>query len=495
VAKTATIKLDLDRTLGRLDPRIYGGFIEHLGRCVYGGIYDEGSPLSDARGFREDVLTYLRALKLPVLRWPGGNFASQYHWQDGVGPREARPRRMNLAWRAEESNHFGTAEFIAYCRALGAEPYLCVNMGSGTLDEAQAWVEYCNGTGDTHYANLRRAHGFPEPFGVRYWGLGNEMYGEWQIGATSAAGYVEKARQFARIMKETDPRVQLVGCGKFGWTDWDREVIEGIADVIEYYSIHLYTGSGDYYSNVLSPHQADRALRICQSLIDRVRYKRGIRHEVKVAYDEWNIWYRRPADDNQLEEVYDLADALAVATYLNVFIRNCRTIAIANLAQMVNVIAPIVTSPDGLHLQTIYHPLSLYSQHLRGTALDAFVACATHDLTPDAETSPWFHRVADQGPFKLLDAAATVDDARRTVALAVVNRDRDDAHTTTIALDGFTPARIESYEVNAAEVSAANTPEHPDTVGIVKRPVAAAGARFSYTFPAHSLTVLRMEGD
>jgi alpha-L-arabinofuranosidase len=194
------VSIDLGRRLGTVDRRIFGQFIEHIGRCIYGGVYDEGSPLADARGFRRDVLDAARPLRIPILRWPGGNFVSGYHWLDGVGPRDRRPRRSELAWYAEESNRFGTDEFIEYCRVLGTEPFICVNMGSGTMDEAQAWVEYCNGTGNTSWANLRRQHGHAEPYRVRYWGLGNEMYGGWQIGNMNAHDYVKKARAFAMVM-------------------------------------------------------------------------------------------------------------------------------------------------------------------------------------------------------------------------------------------------------------------------------------------------------
>jgi alpha-N-arabinofuranosidase len=252
----ARITVDLDRQLGRVDRRSFSGFIEHLGRCIYGGIFDEGSPLADERGFRTDVLDALRPFQMPVLRWPGGNFVSGYHWLDGVGPRDERPRKSELAWLAEESNRFGTDEFIEYCRVLDTEPYICVNMGTGTIDEAQAWVEYCNGTGNTHRANLRRKNGHEEPYNVRYWGLGNELYGGWQLGAATADDYVKKAREFAKVMKLTDPSIELISCGKDGWSDWDRVVIDGLAPIVDYHSIHIYTGSSDYYSNVFAPHQA-----------------------------------------------------------------------------------------------------------------------------------------------------------------------------------------------------------------------------------------------
>ena len=270
----ARIGIDLNRRIGTVDRRIFGNFIEHLGRCIYGGIYEEGSPLSDAAGFRRDVLDAVRPLRVPILRWPGGNFVSGYHWLDGVGPVADRPRRMELAWHAEESNRFGTNEFILYCRVIGAEPYICVNMGSGTMDEAQAWLEYCNGTGNTHWANLRRRHGYPEPHRVHYWGLGNEMYGGWQIGSLSAEDYVKKAKSFAFVMKRTDPSIELIGCGHNGVSDWDATVLDGLAPFVDYHSIHLYTGQRDHYATVFQSHQAERAARAADRAPDRHRLRR-----------------------------------------------------------------------------------------------------------------------------------------------------------------------------------------------------------------------------
>ena len=489
----ARIKIDLDRRVGTVDPRIFGQFVEHLGRCIYGGLYEEGSSLSDERGFRKDVLEAARGLRAPVLRWPGGNFVSGYHWVDGIGPKDQRPRRLELAWHGEEPNRFGTDEFIEYCRALGAEPYICVNMGTGTMDEAQSWVEYCNGSGNTYWANLRRQNGHSEPYGVKYWGLGNEQYGHWQIGALSADDYVKKAVEFAKVMKWTDPSIQLVSCGNSGWSDWDATVIEGLAPFVDYHSVHIYTGSDDYYSNVFAPHQAERALRVSGALIERVRYTKGIERPIYVAYDEWNVWFRARSHETSLEERSTLADALAVATYLNVFIRYCKTVRLANLAQMVNVIAPIFTSPSGLFLQTIYHPLRLYAEHTQAIALDACVDCGTYDLTPAAEVPSTDHRVADLGPFKLLDVAATRDAAGQLVTVAVVNRDRDEAIPTTVQLgDGVCVAEVIACEVNGPTPFAINSFDRPGEVAVREREVAAAGDRFDYTFPAHSLTLLRL---
>lgn len=488
----ARIKIDPDRVIGEVDRRIFGGFIEHLGRCIYGGVFDEDSPLSDENGFRQDVMDAVRGLRIPVLRWPGGNFVSGYHWTDGAGPVERRPRRMELAWHTEESNRFGTDEFIAYCRAIDAEPYICVNMGTGTLDEAQAWVEYCNGAGNTHWANRRRENGHKDPYRVKYWGLGNEMYGPWQIGALSAEDYAKKAIEFAKVMRWTDPTIELVVCGESGWSEWDRIVLEALAPHVNWHSIHIYTGSDDYYSNVLAPHQAERALRSCRAMIDRVRFRQGISHPIHVAYDEWNVWFRARGAASALEERYTLADALAVATYLNGFVRHCDTVRMANLAQLVNVIAPIFTSPDGIFLQTIYHPLQLYAAQLGPVALDVHVDCDTYDLPPDQETSSWAHRVSDLGPFKLLDVAATRNEARRTLTIAVVNRDADrDIQTTVRLTDAAISAPISAFEINGVDVLATNSFDHPYAVAVTEKQLDHTGDGFDYAFPAHSVTVLR----
>jgi alpha-N-arabinofuranosidase len=472
-----------------LDRRVFGGFIEHLGRCIYGGVFDENSPLSDERGYRSDVLGAAKDLRMPILRWPGGNFVSGYHWTDGIGPREERPRKIELAWFTEESNRFGTDEFIEYCRVLGTEPYICVNMGMGTIDEAQAWVEYCNGTGDTYWANLRRENGHEEPYNVRYWGLGNEMYGEWQIGALEAEDYVKKAREFAKVMKWTDPSIELVGCGLSGLTDWDRLVVEKLAPFVDYHSIHIYTGSDDHWSNVLAPHQADRALRTVRATIDRARYEGRIEHPIYVAYDEWNVWFRERAAETQLEERYTLSDALAVATYLNVFARNCETVKIANLAQMVNVIAPIRTSEDDLFLQTIYHPLRLCAEHMQPIVLDAYVECEKHALQDEA--SSWPHRVADMGPFDVLDVSATRDESGRNLTLVVVNRDPDrEARTTVRLTDAAFDGTVTAYEVAGEEPGATNDFGR-EKVGVSERSLEAKGDSFEHDFPACSITVLR----
>jgi alpha-N-arabinofuranosidase len=400
---------------------------------------------------------------------------------------------MDLAWHAEESNRFGTDEFMAFCAAVGAEPYLCVNMGSGTMDEAQAWVEYCNGTGNTEWANRRRGGGHEEPYRVRYWGLGNEMYGPWQIGQKSAADYVTTARQWAKVMTWTDPSIELVSCGDTGVSDWDETVIPGLAEFVRWHSIHIYTGSDDYWANVLAPHQAERAMRITAALIEKARYQQKISRPIDIAYDEWNVWFRERDGRTGLEERYTLGDALAVGTYLHGFVRHAKTVKMANLAQLVNVIAPIVTSPDGLFLQSIYHPLRLFADHLGTSALDVHVDGPAYEHADGEGPAPWPHRVGDLSPFPVLDAVATVA-AGGSLMISVVNRSPDTDVTADLRLIGdLAPGAAKDAtveEVNAADWTETNSFEHPEAVSVRQGtfPDFADGAR--HTFPAHSHTVI-----
>jgi len=416
---TTTIAIDPARTIGELDRRVFGGFVEHLGRCIYGGLYEPGSALSDHRGFRKDVLDLLKELRVSVLRWPGGNFVSNYHWQDGIGRPESRPARPELAWGGTESNLFGTDEYIDYCRELGAEPCICLNMGTGTLEEALAWVEYCNERRLTYWADKRRENGHPEPHAVRWWGLGNEMYGAWQTGAMSAEEYVAEATRWGRAIKTLDPGVSLVSCGESGWTDWDATVISGLASLVDLHSIHVYTGADDYWTNALSPHVAERAIDVAAAELRRAAYLQGLTQVPRIAYDEWNVWFR--AMTSSLEERFVPQDAIAVGTFLNIFVRKSAWVKMANLAQMVNAIAPIVTTPDTAVVQPIYYPILFHAQGHLSEAVDCHVDGPTVEAPAEMRTR-WPHRIDDLGPFTLVDAAATVDQARRAVALTLANR-------------------------------------------------------------------------
>jgi alpha-N-arabinofuranosidase len=487
------IAITTARSLGTIDRKLFGGFVEHLGHCVYGGLQEEGSPLSDERGFRKDVLGLLRDLRLGVLRWPGGNFVSNYHWQDGIGPKDARPRRPELAWGGEESNRFGTDEFLAYCAELGTEPYICLNMGTGTLAEALAWVEYCNSARNTYWAGRRRENGRDEPYRVRYWALGNEMYGEWQVGQLSAEEYVREATRWARAIRMLDPDAKLIGCGETGWTEWDRVVIDGLAGLVDYHSVHLYTGSDDYWTNVLAPHQAERAISSAAALLDRAAYLRGLASTPAIAYDEWNVWYRTMTVD--LAERYAHADALAVATYLNIFVRNCSRVRMANLAQMVNAIAPIVATPDGAAVQPIYYPFLLHARAALDLAVDTHVDGEL--VPPDAsrwrpESSRWPHRVDDLGPFTLVDAAASVSADRRRLAVTLVNRGLDAEPTRLVLRDAAFDGAAAITTLTAGGADDARPLPDVAAAHLATGSELAHGAVLALTLPPQSFCVIEV---
>ena len=290
---TAQIKVDIDRVLGHVDDKVYSGFTEHMGRCIYGGLvdYDNNVPgLTNEKGYRLDVANALKDLNMPVVRYPGGNFVATYHWLDGVGPRDKRPRRPELAWLGEEPNQFGTDEFMDWCEFMNVEPYLCLNMGTGSLDEALAWVEYCNSTANTYYVNLRRQNGHPEPYKVKYWSLGNEVYGEWQV-EQMLPDYGKKAYQWAKALKLLDPSITLIACGCNGFDTWDYEITQKLVSKVDMYSIHLYTYHTDYYKNVTAPAGAERAIQITAKLLDLARITQGsYGNKVKICFDEWNVW-------------------------------------------------------------------------------------------------------------------------------------------------------------------------------------------------------------
>ena len=488
----SNIKIDLGRTIGRVDRQIFGGFVEHEGRSIYGGVVDKVSALTDDDGIRLDVAEAIKGLGAPVLRWPGGNFVSGYHWENGIGPKESRSPRFDLAWNAVESNQFGTDEYFAYCERLGTEPYICFNMGTGTLEEALAWVEYCNGDRDTYYAKLRRQNGHPEPYGVTYWGLGNEMWGDWQVGHMTAAEYAAEAKRWALALRRADPDIKLVACGKNGWSDWDRLVIDELIRYVDYHSIHMYSGSDDYWSSVFSPHQADRAIKASAAMIARARYLQKVEHPVRVIYDEWNVWFATRGDrraDVVVEERHTLTDALAVATYLNVFVRNCVPLHMANMAQFVNVLAPIVTNDDGLFLQAIYDPFRLASEKTLTIALDVFVQGAGREFA-DIPNDRVVNAVADLGPFSLLDVAATTDESREHLVLCVVNRSLDPEPARIELAGGSVAAPVVAEQIDAPDVLAANSFDSPGVVKArpVQNPIDFAGDRIDYVFPAHSIT-------
>jgi len=497
----ARIKIDIDRTVGQIDRNLYGNFVEHLGRCVYGGVYDPTSDQADARGFRQDVMEAIKGLNVSIVRYPGGNFVSNYHWLDGVGPE--RTPRMELAWARLETNQFGTNEFMEFAKAIGTEPYFSVNMGTGTIEEAQRWVEYCNVKEGPYYAELRRRHGYPEPHNITYWSLGNEMDGFWQMGHLNAEDYCKKAREAAKLMRLTSPGIKLIAAGSSNYRPgadpdyWNGTVLHELRDVVDYIALHIYVGNPNdgYYNFLATPLVLEQRTQVVKGMIDKemVHADRGDRDPVYIAWDEYNVWYRARTDEfkrgtRALEEHYNLEDALVISGFLNAFVRNADIVKMANMAQLVNVIAPIFTNEKTLFKQTIYYPLQLFAGHVRGTSLDVFVDCDTYD------TERFFLGLGEtttvQKDVPYLDVSAAYDQGE--VTICVLNRHKDQAiKTEIISQEGRFAGTFKVYEVNGPDIKAMNDFGAEPVKTVTKPDVSASGERFSYSFPPHSFTLMK----
>ena len=372
----AKIDIDLNQNSERISPLIYGQFIEFLGRCINGGIMDENSPLSNEQGFRKDVMQSIQDLKIPLLRFPGGTYVKIYHWKDGIGSKANRPKRKNLIWGAVNDNHFGTAEFVSYCRQIGAEPFLVVNMSTASGEEAADWVEYCNGTGDSYWANLRRAHGYEKPFNVKYWGIGNEEYAEPDAGRDQRVGqYIEDSWQILKLMKLQDSSIKITLVGNSEEQQWNKEVLSAMHPVCDFLSVHYYASPQDttFTSLLKSVDNFNVGLDSMRHLLKDVPEKvQGFpqwyrfsprKNSLKLAIDEWGIWDSKSGKGTgtyNLEYPYNWGHALAVGKFLNMFQRNADIIGLATWAQTVNVLAPIMTTRLGSYRQTVYTPLQAY---------------------------------------------------------------------------------------------------------------------------------------
>jgi alpha-N-arabinofuranosidase len=502
-AQNARIKIDLDRTIGEVNKHIYGNFVEHLGRCVYGGIYDTVSALSDKKGFRKDVMAAVKELRPTIIRYPGGNFVSNYNWLDGVGPKSERIPRLELAWFTLETNQFGTNEFAEYAKAIGTDPYFAVNMGTGTIEEARRWVEYCNVKEGPYYAELRKKHGYPEPHNIKYWSLGNEMDGPWQMGHMNAEDYCKKAREAAKLMVRTSPEIKLIAAGSSNYRPgaepdyWNQTVLNELKDVIDYIALHIYVGNPDsnYYNFVSTPLVLEQRTKIVKGMIDRVMQtaNRPNRDPIYIAWDEYNVWYRArrgaaARGKNALEEKYNLEDALVIAGFLNAFIRNADIVKMANMAQLVNVIAPIFTSETDMFKQTIFYPLQLFANNVYGTSLDVFVDCKTYN------TGKFFlglgETTTQQNNVPYLDVSATYQDGE--IIICVVNRNKEEAITTDIiSQNGSFSGPFSVYEVNGPDVKSGNDFIKENVKTVVKPSVSVSGTKFTYSFPPHSFTLLK----
>ena len=494
---TARVVLDNERTVGVISPLLFGGFAEHMGRCVYGGLYDPGSSQADERGFRRDVQAALREMRLSILRYPGGNMLSGYNWRDGVGPKDQRPRVRELAWQSIENNQFGTNEFIDFCQATSIQPMMGVNLGTGTIAEAAALVEYCNAPAGTKYADMRVAHGYKEPHRVDYWCVGNEMDGPWQIGHLEADEYGRKALEAAKMMHWQDPSIKLVVCGSSNpqmptYPEWDRIVLETCWEHVDYLALHDYaTNFADDTDSFLSMAvRFESYLDTVAGLLRFVKAKRRSNHDVYLSWDEWNVWYKDRSGRGGWqegpplsEEVYNLEDALVVAQWMNVFLRRCDVLKIACIAQVVNTISPLTTRGDQLLRHTTYYPFVLVANHAAGMALEPLVNAPLQDTTMFGEVP-------------LLDVSASYDANNDRGAVFLVNRSQHETVTTDVVWQGAAPASVpEIYQIAGTDPKAFNTFEQPNTVAPKRLDgVQVRDGRITLQLPPLSFTVVPTSG-
>ncbi|MGQ0579095.1 MAG: arabinosylfuranosidase ArfA [Betaproteobacteria bacterium] len=487
------VELHRDVAIGVTDRRLFGAFIEHLGRCVYGGIFEPGHPTADVHGFRGDVLALVRELAPTIMRYPGGNFVSGYDWEDGVGPASSRPRRLDLAWMSTETNQFGTNEFIDWCRLANIEPMLAVNLGTRGPDAARKLVEYCNHPGSTAFSDSRRAHGWQQPHGVKFWCLGNEMDGPWQMGAKTAQEYGRIAAEAAKLMKWVDPSIELAACGSSGrnmptFGAWEDTVLEHTFDQVEFLSLHTYINNyaGDTAAFLASPDLMDRFIDEVVAITDAVAVRRRSSKRIMLSFDEWNVWYRTrrtsaariktgwPVAPGILEEIYNVEDALVFGGACISLLNHADRVKVGCLAQLVNVIAPIMTETgSGAWRQTIFFPFSHFSNFGRGRVLHA------RNNSPTYAAKYLDPRGALELSYPLpevtyLKFAAVHDEQAGALTLFALNRSLNEAMPLRVHAEGFSGLAVErALQLHDADLKAVNTKAYPDRV----KPSTLAGVR------------------
>ncbi len=466
----AKLRLNKDFVVGKVDERIYGSFIEHLGRAVYNGIYEPTHPMADDQGFRKDVMELVKQLNVPIVRYPGGNFVSGYNWEDGIGPKEKRPRRAELAWHTIETNEVGIDEFQEWAKRAGSQVMQAVNLGTRGPDEARNLLEYCNFPGGTYYSDLRRANGFEEPFNIKVWCLGNEMDGPWQICAKTAEEYGRIACETAKVMKELDPSIELVACGSSGlnmptFGKWEATILEHTYNYVDYVSLHSYygNGNGDTPSFLACSLDMDQFIKSVVAICDYVKAIKRSDKTLNLSFDEWNVWFHSNEADkklerwqiapHQLEDIYTFEDALVVGCLLITLLKNCDRVKMACLAQLVNVIAPIMTENGGpAWVQPIFYPFMHASNFGRGIALSPVVSCDSYSTKKMKEV-----------PY--VEAIGILNEEKSELTVFAVNRSLEDNIEFEIDLHDFAGASLQEHIVLEHEdLKAVNTSTSPDNV-------------------------------
>ncbi|TDF95231.1 alpha-N-arabinofuranosidase [Paenibacillus piri] len=468
--KKAKMILDKDFKIAQIDKRIYGSFIEHLGRAVYEGIYEPGHPLADDQGFRKDVISLVKELNVPIIRYPGGNFVSGYNWEDGVGPKADRPRRLELAWRTVEINEVGTNEFADWAKKVDSEVNMAVNLGTRGIDAARNLVEYCNHPSGSYWSDLRISHGYKNPHKFQTWCLGNEMDGPWQIGHKTAVEYGRIASEAAKVMKWVDPTIELVACGSSSssmptFADWEATVLDHTYDQVEYISLHQYYGNRDHDTAnfVARSLDMDAFIRSVTAICDYVKAKKRSKKNINLSFDEWNVWYHSNEADrkmdpwqiapHQLEDVYTFEDAILVGCMLITMLKHADRVKIACMAQLVNVIAPIMTDRGGAAWkQTIFYPYMHASVFGRGTALNSIISSPLYD-SKDFTDVPY------------LESTAVYNEETDELTIFAVNRDLEEPLLLECDVRNFEGYRvIEHIVLEHNDAKARNTISNPANV-------------------------------
>jgi alpha-L-arabinofuranosidase len=509
--RDVTVVLRPEAQIGTTDRRLFGAFVEHLGRCVYGGIYEPGHPTADANGFRGDVLVLVRELGPTIMRYPGGNFVSGYNWEDGVGPANQRPSRLDLAWMSTETNAFGTNEFVAWCRAANIEPMLAVNLGTRRGDAARNLVEYCNHPSGTALSDLRAAHGYREPHNVHVWCLGNEMDSPWQMEMKTATEYGRAAVEAAKMMKLIDPSIELAACGSTGRTmptygEWETTVLDHCFEHVDFISLHTYLNdyAGDTAALLASCDLMENFIEEVVAIADAVAARRRSPKRLMLSFDEWNVWYRTrrnraervlpgwPVAPRILEEVYTMKDALAFGGACISLLNHADRVRCACLAQLVNAIAPIMTETGGpAWRQTIFHPFAQWSRYGRGRVLRAEIDSPSYSARyydPRGAQDLWYP--VDASYLKL--AAVHADNG--ALNIFALNRHLQEPMPLDVRLPGFGARSIAgAEELRHADLEAVNTKDDPGRVAPAPFHAAeVSGEKLRATLAPASWTVIRL---
>ncbi|NVM30646.1 MAG: hypothetical protein HWN65_17535 [Candidatus Helarchaeota archaeon] len=498
VPSPAKIEVDASAIQAEIDPLIYGSFIEVLAKCIYGGIWDdknENVPLIH-RGLRKDVLEEIRPLKLTIVRWPGGCFSDIYDWKDGIGPLEQRKVMKNKHWSRfgpkigpTHDNHFGSDEFMLFIKEIGAEPYINVNFGSGTPEEAAQMVEYMNGDETTEYGTLRAKNGHPEPYYVKYWGIGNETFGFWEKGSFTAEQYAHRYIEYAEAMRSIDPSIKLVAVGsEFDYPDWNRSVLEIAGDYIDYLSLHMYIPGvpittlsnrdlKGYYNIIAGAFEMERRIKwVAESIVE----VRGEKKKIPITFDEWAaMWNVR----QHYEGYYTLRDGLFAASVFEVLHRLASSVKMANYAQLVNVIPLIVTSPTDAYHNPVYLAFQIFSNYAEKNVVSFSITC-------DTRTNPKYGNLSET-EIPYLGCSVTTNDAKDRLVIIGINRHHAHEMPTTISITNFeSDPNAQVFEMNGPSHGAYNFFDKKDEVKIEEKSFSKASSQFTYTFPAHSVTAL-----